>query len=190
MSATDEVLTRHKLNVDDYHRMAEAEILRPEDRVELINGELIDMAPISLDHAATVNGLNEALVLATTGRAIVSIQNPVRLDRFNEPQPDVAVLRPRTDRYRSGEPPGPSDVLLLVEVAHTSLRFDRGYKLPLYAQMGIPEFWLVDLQRRVLEVYRRPAGDAYTEVATHESGDTVELALAPEFSINVAALFD
>ena len=131
MDDTDLVLTRHRLNVDDYHRMAEAGILGEQDRVELIDGDLIDMAPIGQDHIASVNGLAHALFLACGDRAIVSIQNPARLDRFSEPQPDAALFRPRADHYRTGAPPGPADVLLLVEVADSSLRYDRAVKLPL-----------------------------------------------------------
>ena len=190
VSDTDEVLVRHKLNVDDYHRMGEAGILGEDDRVELIDGELIDMAPIGSDHVATVNGLTEALVLACTGRAIVSVQNPVRLDRLNEPQPDVAVFRLRADRYRSRDTAGPSDVLLLVEVSDSSLRFDRTVKLPLYARSGIAEVWVVDLQRRVLEAHRRPVGDAYTEIATHRADEAIRLAIAPDIEVKLSAVFD
>ena len=122
MDDTDLVLTRHKLNVDDYYRMAEAGILGEDDRVELIDGALINMASIGQDHAATVNGLTRVFVMARGDRAIVSVQNPVRLDSFNEPQPDVALFRPRADNYRTGIRPGPNDVLLLVEVADSTLR--------------------------------------------------------------------
>ena len=116
---------RRKLTGDDYRRMGEAGIFGEGDRVELIDGQLIDMAPIGQSHAGLVNGLTEALVMACAGRAIVSPQNPVRLDRTSEPQPDLAVLRRRADFYATGEPPGPADTLLLIEVADSSLRFDR-----------------------------------------------------------------
>ena len=189
MLATDGVVLRHKLDVDDYRRMAEAGILGDDDRVELVEGELIDMAPIGLDHAATVDGLTEALVLACAGRAIVSVQNPVRLDRLNEPQPDLAVSRLRADRYRT-ERAGPADILLLVEVADTSLRFDRTVKLPLYARTGIAELWIVDLERRVLEAHRRPGDNGYAEVTTYQPGDTIALALAPEITLTLSRVFD
>ncbi len=189
MDDADLLLTRHRLNVDDYHRMAEAGILGEDDRVELIDGDLIDMAPIGQDHAATVNGLTRVLVMACGDRAIVSIQNPARLDRFNEPQPDVTLFRPRADNYRTGAPPGPADVLLLVEVSDSTLRYDRAVKLPLYARAGIGEVWIVDLRRRVVDVHRTPAGNEYTTVETHGPDATVTLALAPEIRVELGGVF-
>lgn len=180
---------RHKLDVDTYHRMAEAGIFGEDDRIELIDGDLIDMAPIGQGHAAVVNGLNEALVIACAGRAVVSPQNPVRIDRSSEPQPDLAVLRRRADFYAAGEPPGPADVLLLVEVADSSLRFDRTVKLPLYARAGVAEVWIVDLKRRVVDVHRAPAGNEYGEATTYRSGDRLALALAPEIVVSLDLVF-
>ena len=184
------VLARHRLNVDEYYRMADAGILGEDDRVELIDGELIDMAPIGQDHAATVNGLTHALVMACNGKAIVSVQNPVRLDRFNEPQPDFAVSRLRADNYRLHGHPGPADVLLLVEVADSSLRFDKKVKLPLYARAGIGEVWIVNLAQRVLEAYREPAGEAYDAMRRYGANDRIALGLAPEIVVPLAHVFD
>lgn len=180
---------RHKIDVDAYHRMGEAGILGEDDRVELIDGELIDMAPIGQDHAATVNRLNEALVMACAGRAIVSTQNPVRLDRLSEPQPDFAIFRARADFYATGRRPGPADVLLLVEVADSSLRFDSKVKLPLYAKAGIPEVWIVNLGRRVLSMHRQPVGQAYRESTTHRAGETIAPSLAPYIRVDLARIF-
>lgn len=180
---------RHKLDVDVYHRMVEAGIFGEEKRIELIDGDLIDMAPIGQGHAAIVNGLTEALVIACAGRAIVSPQNSVRIDRSSEPQPDLAVLRRRADFYATGNPPGPADVLLLVEVADSSLRFDRTVKLPLYARVGIAEFWIVDLKRRVVDVYRTPAGNGYGDATTYCPGNHLALALAPEIVVKLDLVF-
>lgn len=180
---------RHKLDVDDYHRMAEAGIFGEENRIELIEGDLIDMAPIGQSHAAIVSGLNEALLKACSGRAIVWPQNPVRLNRLSEPQPDLAVLRRRADFYATGARPGPADTLLLVEVADSSLRFDRTVKLPLYARTGVPEFWLVDLRRRLLDAYRSPEGDGYREMTTHQAGERLALAAAPEIVVTLDLFF-
>ena len=189
MDNTDLAPARHRLDVDDYHRMGEAGILHEDDRVELIDGELIDMAPIGQDHAATVNRLNRALVMAFAERAIVSVQNPVRLNRFNEPQPDFAVFRPRADFYGTGERPGPEDTLLAIEVSDSSLRYDRAVKLPLYARAGIPEVWIVDLRRRVVDVHRTPAGDGYATAGTNGADDTVTLALAPDIAVDLRRVF-
>ena len=188
MDDTGVVVRRHKLDVEDYHRMAEAGILGEDDRVELIDGEIIDMAPIGQPHAGTVGWLNQTLVMAFGDRAIVWPQNPIRLDRLNEPQPDFAVLRPRADFYRTGEPPGPEDVLLLIEVADSSLRFDRNVKLPLYARAGIPEVWIVDLRHREVRTYRGPGETGYGETSTHRPGDTMALALVPGISLSLDRL--
>jgi Uma2 family endonuclease len=185
MDITDLPPTRHKLTVDDYHRMAEAGILGEDDRVELIDGEIIDMAPIGQDHAATVNKLNRALVMAFGDRAIVSVQNPVRLNRFNEPQPDFAVFRPRDDFYAAGERPTAAETLLVIEVADSSLRYDRTVKLPLYARSGIVEVWIVDLRHRRVDVHCSPAGDGYTTVTTHGPDDMIVLSQAREIAVAV-----
>ena len=180
---------RHRLTVRDYHRMADAGIFGEDDRIELIDGDLIDMAPIGSEHAAVVNRLTEAFVLACAGRAIVSVQNPVRLDQSSEPQPDLAILRRQADFYATGGHPGPADILLLVEVADSSLRFDRTVKLPLYARAGIAELWIVDLQRRVVDVHRRPADDEYGEITTHQPREQVALVLAPEIMVKLELTF-
>ncbi len=182
--ATD-MPTPRKLDVDAYYRMAEIGILREDERVELIDGEIIDMAPIGQGHAATVGGLNRALVMACGNKAIVWVQNPVCLDRLNEPEPDFAVLRPRPDFYATGDRPGPADVLLLVEVADSSLRYDLTVKLPLYARAGIPELWIVDLKRRALDAFRRPTGGQYAEVATYRPGDHLALAADPGITVRL-----
>lgn len=180
---------RHRLDVDAYYRMAEAGIIGAKDRIELIDGDLIDMAPIGPDHAAAVIGLNEALFIACAGRAMISPQNPVRLNLSNEPQPDLVLLRRRADYYRTGERAGPGDVLLLVEVADSSLRFDRDVKLPLYARAGIQEVWIVNLRDRMLEVHRAPAGDRYTEHRTHAPDETVSPLAFPDGAVKLDIVF-
>ena len=179
---------RHKLDVHAYHRMAEAGIFRETDRIELIEGDLMDMAPIGQGHAALVCSLSEALFIACSGRAIVWIQNPIRLDLHNEPQPDLAVLKRRSDFYAIGHRPGPADTLLVIEVADSSVRFDRTVK-PLYARAGIVEYWIVDLKQRRLDAHRVPRGDDYAEVTTHSSGDTLALAAAPEIVVKLSLMF-
>jgi len=181
--------SRHRLDVDDFYRMAEAGILGENQRVELIGGDLIDMAPTGQGHAGTVSRLTRDLVLAGDGRAIVWSQSSIRLDRYNVPQPDLAILRYREDFYATGEPPGPADVLLLIEVANSSLAFDRTVKLPLYARSGIAEVWIVDVQRGILEAHRNPAGDGYTDTSTHRPGDKLTLLLAPDIVIPLNLVF-
>ena len=164
-------LTQRRLfTVDDYHAMAEAGVLNAEDRVELIDGEILEMSPIGSRHAAHVNRLNRWLTTALGERAVLSVQNPVRLDDFAEPEPDLAVLRPRADFYAEAHP-GPRDVLLLIEVSDSSLVFDRKVKLPLYAGHEIPEVWVVNLIEGQIEVYRRPEGREYSKAQTPRRGE-------------------
>ena len=151
---------RWLFTVDEYYAMAEAGILSPGDRVELLYGEIIAMDPISSTHASCVTRLTYLMLEKVEEQAIVRVQNPVRLNSVSEPQPDVALLRPRADSYSSSHP-GPGDVLLLIEVADTTADLDRECKLPLYARAGIVEYWIVDLTERVVEVYTDPSGTGY-----------------------------
>jgi Uma2 family endonuclease len=178
-------ITRRKLDVAEYHRMGEAGILHEDDRVELIEGELVALAPIGSPHASTVNTLTELLVAAVGQRGIVAVQNPVRLDRHTEPQPDFAVLRRHDHRYRAMNP-GPEDVLLLVEVADSSLRYDRKVKLPLYAEHGVPEVWIVDLEQREIEVWRDPADGRYGTSWRAGPDASLEPALLPGVVLRAA----
>ncbi len=180
---------RHRLTIEELDRMAEAGVFGENHRIELIEGDLIDMAPTGQGHAAVVCGLAEALFQACAGRAIVWPQNPIRLDQWNQPQPDLAVLRRRADFYATGNRPGPADVLLVVEVADSSLRFDRTVKLPLYARFGIGELWIVDLTRRVVDAYREPQGAAYGETTTHNAGERLALSLAPDIVVRLDLSF-
>jgi Uma2 family endonuclease len=175
------------LTVDEYHRMGELGFFAPEARVELIEGEIIDMAPIGSDHVDYVNRLNRALVRASGDDAIVSVQNPVRLSRRTEPEPDFALLRPRDD-YRN-RLPEPADVLLIVEVSHTSERYDREIKLPLYAKHGIPEVWIIDVEKKTLSVYRVPQGERYTHEQTTYAPGEITLSALPAIKIDLSKLF-
>jgi Uma2 family endonuclease len=178
---------RRRFTVDDYEGMIESGILDENDRVELIDGEIIEMAAVGSQHAGCVNGLNEWYILRLHGRAIISIQNPVRLRPRSEPEPDVMLLRPRADRYRHGLP-GPEDVLLIIEVSDSTLHFDRGTKLPLYAAAGIPEVWIVDLERRRVLVHRQPDGDLYREAIVVDDGSLSPLAF-PDVALHLEDIF-
>lgn len=175
---------RHKLDVREYYRMGEAGIFEPGERVELIEGEIIDMAPVGSGHNGTVTGLTRRIILGVGERAVVTVQGPLRLSDLSEPQPDLLLLKPRADDYRS-EHPTPADVLLLVEVADSSLRFDRSVKLPLYARHGVPEVWIVNLGDGVVEVYRDPKDDAYRSTARAVCGEVLEPAALPGLRIAV-----
>jgi Uma2 family endonuclease len=179
--------TPHRFDVDDYHRMAAAGILSPKDRVELIEGEIVDMAPIGSEHNGTTDFLSSLVARAfADGKVHVRVQGSLRLDRHNEPQPDLMILRPRADFYRSGHPTA-ADVLLLVEVADSSLAYDRGPKLALYARHGVPEVWLIDLVGHAVEVCREPGPEGYAERCRLSDGLAIPT-LIPELAIDVAAL--
>ncbi|MFM8805701.1 MAG: Uma2 family endonuclease, partial [Planctomycetia bacterium] len=135
--------SRHLISVDAFHRMGETGILGPEDRVELIEGEIIDMSPIGALHAAIVDVLARHFGRRAGDSVFIRCQNPLRLDDISEPEPDISILRPRPDFYTTSHP-GPADVLLVIEVADTSLAYDLGTKVPLYARHGIPEVWVID----------------------------------------------
>ncbi len=180
-------VAHRRITVAEYHRMGEAGILTDQDRVELIEGELIAMAPIGSDHSGASVAFTAILGTLLRGRGLVSVQNPVRLGDHSEPQPDVMVLRPRADYYQASTPV-PADVLLLIGLARTSLAFDRSVKLPLYASHGIPEYWIVDLEAGVVEVYRTPVCDAYT-CADKVSQGSVGTQAFPDVAVPVADLF-
>jgi Uma2 family endonuclease len=156
-----EVLRRH-FSVEEYYRMAAAGVLSEDDRVELVEGEIIEMSPIGSRHAACVGRLTELLGRLARNVAIVWVQNPVHIDDHSEPVPDVTLLRRRDDFYAQAKP-GAADVLLLVEVSDSTLGYDRQVKVPLYARAGVPEVWLVNLPGEVIEVYARPADGRYQE---------------------------
>ncbi len=189
MGAIDDtpLLTRHRLTVADYYRMGEAGVFAPNARVELIEGEVIDMAPIGTRHAATVARLNRAASMAVGTKAIVSVQNPLRLGELSEPEPDLMLLKPRADFYADAHPTA-ADVLLLIEVADTSARYDREIKLPLYARHGVPEVWIVDLEARLLRFHRAPAGEAYGQSSTTASPGRTAIAALPGVEIDLAPI--
>jgi Uma2 family endonuclease len=183
-----ETLQRRKLSVDDFHRMGEAGILHEDDRIELIDGEMIEMAPIGVLHASVVNELSQMLNAALGRLAIVSVQNPIALPPLNEPQPDIAVLKPRSDKYRHALPSA-ADVLLLIEVADTTLLYDREIKMPLYARHGIAEAWLVDLQAEAVMIHREPSAQGYVRVFTQPANESISPQLLPNVEVDLAQLW-
>ena len=164
--------------------MAEAGILAPDERVELLDGDVIVMPPIGDWHASRVMRLNNSLLPPVQGRAIVSVQGPVRLDDASEPEPDVMLLRWRDDFYESGHP-GPADVLLLIEVSDTTVDYDRSAKLAAYAAAGIPEVWIASRRDRRIESYADPAGDEYATVRYYEPGESISPQAFPDVVLQV-----
>jgi Uma2 family endonuclease len=180
-------VARRRFTVDEFWRMAEAGLFREQPRVELVDGEIIDMTPIGRRHALCVGFLVEWLAPRLTGRALLLPQVSLRLGSRTECQPDLVLVRPPRAAYRDANPT-PRDVLLLVEVADTSLGYDQQIKLPLDAEAGIPEVWIIDLVNEVVHVHRDPAGDRYHAVAQVDRGGTVAPAALPDLALSIDAL--
>ncbi len=153
----------HRFTCTEYALLTEAGVVREDDRLELIEGRIVDMSPIGSSHASYVNRLLAKCVALFHPRAIVSVQNPVQLNAYSEPQPDLMLLQPRDDFYAEHHPT-PDDVLLLIEVADSSLEYDQHVKIPLYAGSGIQEVWLLNLRDHAVEVYREPSAEGYQEI--------------------------
>ena len=179
---------RHRLTVRDYHRLGEAGVLGEDDRVELLEGQLVDMASIGPRHALAVDALNEFLVMAAAGQAVVRVQNPIVLDDMSEPQPDFSLLRRPWHGYPD-EHPRPPDVYLVIEVADSSLDFDLGAKLELYASSGIREFWVVDLTSNRVLVHRDPNDGGYRTVTDVGMSGTLQVEALPGVTIPVVGIF-
>jgi Uma2 family endonuclease len=159
-------------NADEYHRMLETGILSEDDHVELIEGEIVKMSPIASRHVACVNRLNGLLNRKAGQAVIVSVQNPFRLDDYSEPEPDIALVKPREDFYAQSLAT-PADVILIIEVADTSVDLDRRVKLPLYAKAGIPEVWLVNLPEDRVEAHSEPVNGVYQKVQIARPGESI-----------------
>lgn len=181
-------VSRHRFTVDDYHRLGETGILGEDERVELIEGELLEMAPIGSEHVASVGALTHLLVLAIGERGVVFPQSPVQLDSHNEPQPDFVLAKPRPQGYRAALPT-PEDVLLIIEVAASSLAYDRGLKLALYALHRIPEVWIVNVAAQEVEVFRNPAGDRYESTTRVSGSGSLEIEALPGVRIAADRVF-
>ncbi len=185
MMAVD--LRRRRFTAEEYHRMGRAGILGEDDRIELIEGEIVEMAPIGHRHAGCVKLLNRAFYRLFGDVAVVSVQDPVHLSEESEPQPDLALIRPRADLYASGHPT-PREVLLLIEVAETSAETDRRIKVPLYARSAVPEVWLVDLEQETITTYVDPAADGYRTARVVRRGEQVAPTAFPDRPLAVADL--
>jgi Uma2 family endonuclease len=182
------VLKTHRFTVDEYHRMGEVGIFSEDDRVELLAGEIVEMSPIGPLHAGTVRRLTSLFSARLGTVVLVSVQNPLLLrTEDSEPQPDVVLLRPRSDFYTRSHPEE-QDVYLVIEVADTSVVADREVKLPIYARAGVPEAWLLDVATQRLEVYRYPTSDGYQDVHSLQRGESVAPQAFPHLVLTVDAL--
>jgi Uma2 family endonuclease len=179
---------RRRFTVEEFERMADAGILTCADRVELIRGEIVEMSPIGLRHAAFVANLTQLLVMRMAGRAVVRVQGPVVVAPDSRPQPDLALLRHRAVPYREAAAT-PGDVLLLIEVADSSLAYDRMVKRRLYAETGIAEYWVVDCAAESVEIHRAPGPDGYREVSPEVGSGLVSPAAFPDAALALSDIF-
>jgi Uma2 family endonuclease len=186
--AVEATVARRLFTREEYHRMGEVGILKPSDRVELIRGEIVEMSPIGRRHYAFVNNLNHLLVQRLADRAIVAVQGPIVLAHDTEPEPDLAVIRKRVVPYKEREAFA-EDALLVIEVAETSLAYDRSTKLRLYADAGIPEYWVVDCAAESVEVHRTPDAGRYRNINRITGDATVALHAFPDVVLALADIF-
>ncbi len=179
---------QYKLSVEQYRQMIDAEILKREDRVELLNGEIVEMSPIGYPHSFVVMNLVTIFSRQPSGLAKMWVQSPILLSSISEPQPDVVLLRPRSD-LSPESPPTPADIILLIEVADSSLDYDKGDKLKQYAEAGIADYWVANVRKSVIEAYSKPVGGRYKEVRVARRGETLVLPQGLEGSISVDEVF-
>jgi Uma2 family endonuclease len=178
---------KHRFSVEDYYRMAETGVLRPDARVELLDGEIIDMSPIGPFHGGVVNRLTRLFTLLSKNRWLLSSQNPLRLNDHSEPEPDVMLLKPSPDDYTNRHP-RPEDVFLLVEVSDASLATDLEKKLPAYGRAGVTEVWIVNLEEATIEIYREPHFDGYGSKTVLRAGDEARPLAFPDVAVDVGKL--
>ena len=188
MSAVLEYPQRHAVSAEEYLRMGEARVFAPDVRLELIEGEIVEMAPIGSPHAGMVNILTRLFSRAAGDLAVVAVQNPLIVGDRSVPQPDLTLLKPRADSYSTSHPTT-ADVLLVVEVADTTLQYDLGTKIPLYARCGIAEAWVVDVQERAVRAFRDPSPTGYRTSFTVSGEGSVTALVLPAIVVGLPVLF-
>ncbi|MEQ1637325.1 MAG: Uma2 family endonuclease [Methylococcales bacterium] len=178
---------KHLTDIHEWQRMGEANIFPPGTRIELIEGEILEMAPIGPPHSSHLKRINKLFTTLVQNTAITAVQDPLQLGDLSEPEPDFMLLRPVADFYYANHPTA-KDVILLIEVAESSLAYDQNKKLRLYALHGVAEYWLLNVNDKCLEVYREPHGETYAQKSTLRSGDSVTLTQLPEITIQVSSI--
>lgn len=181
------ILERRRFTVAEFARLAEVGVFGPDERLELVEGEVLEMSPIGQRHAACVNFMTQVFATGCAGKALVAVQNPLRVGDRSELYPDLALLRPRADYYRGSLPTG-GDTLLVVEVSDSTAAYDREVKVSLYGRAGVPECWLVDLAGGRVEVYSQPSSKGYDQKGTLLPGEGVFFGLLPALILPVAEL--
>lgn len=178
----------HRFNIEEYHRLTKSNILHEDDRVELVEGRIVDMMPIGSKHAACVSRLNRIFTMKLQTSAIVQVQNPIQLLDQSEPQPDMVVLKNRDD-FHAERLPYADDILLVIEVADSSLEYDRETKLPLYAKANVPVVWLVNLIENIVEIYSDPSPEGYNVITKCRHNQTIAPKNFPAIKVVVSEIF-
>ncbi len=181
---TSLILSTKKYTLAEYHQMIEIGILKAQDKVELIRGEIIKMSPVGLKHASCVKKINQLFAQKLGNKVILGIQDPIKLNDNSQPQPDVVLLKPKSDFYAT-EHPKSEDILLLIEVADTSIEYDRQIKIPLYAENNITEMWLININENIIQVYQNPQGKLYKNITNYQIDDKIDLTIFPDCEIKV-----
>ena len=181
-------LNLHKFTTKQYQLMYESGVFAESDRYELINGEIREMSPIGIKHAVCVTRLSTLFTNRLINKAVIWAQNPILLSDYSQPQPDLAILKWRDDFYASALPT-PDDILLIIEVADSTIAYDREVKSPLYAANGIPEMWLFDVNQQIIEGYSQPSPSGYKRIQCYKQGETLSINAFPEVIFNWEALF-
>lgn len=187
MHTTAPSVRKHLTTIYEWQKLGDANIFPPDSRLELIDGEILEMAPIGCNHSGHIMRLTQFFGLLVNQQAIINVQNPLQLGDLSEPEPDFMLLKPDNDFYCSRHP-NANDVLLLIEVADSSLAYDQNQKLRLYAMHGIPEYWLLNLNDNCLEVYRKPHGEVYAEKTTLYDGDAITLTQLGDITIQISSI--
>jgi Uma2 family endonuclease len=188
MSVAQSFPQKYPFTITQFQQMIELDIFAKEERVELIAGELITMAPIGPAHSGKTNRLNRLFSQAAGDLAIVEVQGPLVLDDHSELEPDIVLLRPRDDFYETANPT-PASVLLLIEIADSSLNYDKNNKIPLYARHGIPEVWLINIPNQQVEIYLKPSSEGYRQILLPEKSESISPTLLPNVSVKVSDIF-
>jgi Uma2 family endonuclease len=181
-------LSRKKFDIEEYHQIINVGIFKEDYAIELIKGEIFEMSPVGFKHASCVNKLNQLFSIQLGNKAIISVQNPIKLNNNSEPQPDLVLLKPREDFYAT-QHPTPDDIFLLIEVADSSIDYDRNIKLPIYAESKIQEVWLIDLNQNFLEVYQNPQENYYQNMQKLSSHNIFTLNSPCQIEIPLTKLF-
>jgi Uma2 family endonuclease len=179
---------KYLLNINQYHQMIEHGIFTENDKIELIKGELISMSPVGIKHAFVVRRLTALLSQKFGDRSIIDIQNPILLDDNSEPEPDVVVLKPRDDFYQF-QLPRPDDLLLIIEVSDSTLKYDRTVKIPLYSEAKIREIWIIDINSECVEIYRYANTEGYDQMQRYRLGETLSILAFPDIYLTVNEIF-